>query len=62
MWEDAIDDSHLVGLPDPARAGAADKEFDSDPARENNIGGRNFFLPPIHPILHGLMDLVTESL
>jgi len=44
------DDSRLVGLPDPARAGAADKESDSDPARETKIGGRNFFLPPIGPM------------
>ena len=28
------DDSHLVGLPDPARAGSTDKEFDSDPAHQ----------------------------
>ncbi len=49
MGEDAIHDSHLVRLPDPARTGFTDKEFDSDRARQTNIGGRGKFLPPIRP-------------
>jgi hypothetical protein len=34
MGGDAIDEPHLVGLPDLARAGSTDKEFDSDPAHQ----------------------------
>jgi hypothetical protein len=49
MGEDAIDVSHLAGLPNPARAGATDKKFDSDPAGQTNRGDRNFFLPPLRP-------------
>ncbi|OGP95828.1 MAG: hypothetical protein A2157_09065 [Deltaproteobacteria bacterium RBG_16_47_11] len=49
MGEDAIDAPHPLGLPNPARAAATDKEFDSDPALQTNKGGRNYFLPPLGP-------------